>query len=826
MRARVWALAFYAGLRRGELRALRVDYVDFDAGLVRVRRGWYDVEGEIALVDTETGMGGLRRGLSSVVDPRLTSGGRVGIVPYQPAVNRRSEMSAPISDSEVEQRLEGLERRLATTMAVVSQNEVRLRALQGVAAAERRKRLGPLAVVEAPPERERAQVRKQARLGEPGVVRKPARFAEGVVVVDGAPAWRAARSDGTSLGDFLGGRALAWLGGIATLLGIVLLLALAISHGWLGHEARVGLAAAGSAALMAAGIWLHARRGRSEAAVAMVGAATAASFATLIVAAEVYHLIPTLVGVAGSMLVGALATALAIRWAGRAIAVLGLIGALLSPVLVGAPSNGSTIAMLAIAAACAMWVVLWRRWPWLPFAAVLVCAPQWAAWMAHGHAPVADLAVLVVFGSLGLLGAVFVQQRSQDDSLVRSAAALALLNAVIVGAGGRLALGATGGGVWLAGMAFAYAGAGLWRWPRIAIHDTMTRLLVAIGVTAGDAALGLSVHGLALPAAWGATAIGFAWLVRRTDRAGADEPWLELGLGTHIGLVLTRALIELPPNQLAAGPRLAALASMAILVATCLGSARVTGRDRDRWRMALDALGLLAVGYLTAETLDGPALVGAWTLEAVGLAQIGRRINDRVARHGGLAFLAVAALYTLTVEAPPSALVSGASSLVAAALALGMVAVGALRAGLIAQRSSPVRQSLLASSGLAVLYLASVAIITVFQPATGTGSEIVLDLSVRQQGQVLLSALWGVVGVAGLVAGLRNNIVPLRTAALVLLLATVAKVFLYDLSTLTSIYRVVSFLVLGGLLLAGALAYQRLRPPPPPDLRTMHPSQR
>lgn len=43
-----WALAFYAGLRRGELRALRVDDVDFDAGLVRVRRGWDDIEGEIA----------------------------------------------------------------------------------------------------------------------------------------------------------------------------------------------------------------------------------------------------------------------------------------------------------------------------------------------------------------------------------------------------------------------------------------------------------------------------------------------------------------------------------------------------------------------------------------------------------------------------------------------------------------------------------------------------------------------------------------------------------------------------------------------------------
>jgi integrase len=42
-----WALAFFPGLRRGELRALRVDDLDFDRDMVCVRRGWDDVEGEI-----------------------------------------------------------------------------------------------------------------------------------------------------------------------------------------------------------------------------------------------------------------------------------------------------------------------------------------------------------------------------------------------------------------------------------------------------------------------------------------------------------------------------------------------------------------------------------------------------------------------------------------------------------------------------------------------------------------------------------------------------------------------------------------------------------
>ncbi len=44
----VWATALYAGLRRGELRALRWGDVDFDHGLIRVERSWDDKTGPIA----------------------------------------------------------------------------------------------------------------------------------------------------------------------------------------------------------------------------------------------------------------------------------------------------------------------------------------------------------------------------------------------------------------------------------------------------------------------------------------------------------------------------------------------------------------------------------------------------------------------------------------------------------------------------------------------------------------------------------------------------------------------------------------------------------
>jgi integrase len=43
----LWATAMYAGLRRGELRALRWEDVDLAGGVMHVHRGWDQVEGEI-----------------------------------------------------------------------------------------------------------------------------------------------------------------------------------------------------------------------------------------------------------------------------------------------------------------------------------------------------------------------------------------------------------------------------------------------------------------------------------------------------------------------------------------------------------------------------------------------------------------------------------------------------------------------------------------------------------------------------------------------------------------------------------------------------------
>jgi len=71
------------------------------------------------------------------------------------------------------------------------------------------------------------------------------------------------------------------------------------------------------------------------------------------------------------------------------------------------------------------------------------------------------------------------------------------------------------------------------------------------------------------------------------------------------------------------------------------------------------------------------------------------------------------------------------------------------------------------------------------------------------------SAAWVLFGVALLVAGVATRSLTLRWASLVVMLASVLKVFLWDLSELQDLYRVFSLLGLGVSLLLLAFLYQR-----------------
>src|SRR5262249_42203241 len=94
------------------------------------------------------------------------------------------------------------------------------------------------------------------------------------------------------LSSLLGARALAWAGGIVTVLGIVLFFALAVNRGWIGPGARVVLGALASAIVFAGGVYLRRLFGETYSALSAVGAGIAGGYATLLAAGPHYDLLP------------------------------------------------------------------------------------------------------------------------------------------------------------------------------------------------------------------------------------------------------------------------------------------------------------------------------------------------------------------------------------------------------------------------------------------------------------------------------------------------------------------------------------------------------
>ena len=636
------------------------------------------------------------------------------------------------------------------------------------------------------------------------------------------------------LDDLLGGRVLAWVGGVAVLVGVALLLGIAVSRGWIDESARTLLAAAISLAVLGAGVRQKERGRGGDAAFAASAAGLAGCFACVIVAGAVYALVPLWVALAGAVATGALATVLAVRWRAAGIGALGILGALLSPVLVGAPPSGALMLMLVVVSGSATAVLLWQRWTWLGFAAFTIVTYQWGRYAIDTESVAAAVAVMTTFGLLTAAGAVGFDLRTRSGGVRAGSAVLLALNAVTLACVGALALWDWDTSLldgWLVALAAVHLAGGLLALRSRRSSEALALTVLAIATLLGDLAFGALVSGLPLVLGWAAGAVGAAALVRRAVPGSARAKLAEAGLGGHLALALGHALVDEAPAHAAGGHGSAtALCALAAVAAACMASSRLVAGGDLRRRAVLEGLGMVVLAYLTASMLGGLALALAWAGEAVALALVARPWRardvaepDPIALAGAIGFLGLAGALTVARLAPPAAIVDGLGHPLQAALALAAVAAG----GLAVARALPAapRAPLYAGVAVLVLFGVSIELVTPFQPGAGGGLGVP-DLGLRQQGQALLSAVWALAGVALLVAGLVRDHPALRRGALALLGLTVAKVFLYDLASLTSLYRVASFIALGLLLLAGAFAWQRVRPGPPRDLRTVPPALR
>ena len=81
-----------------------------------------------------------------------------------------------------------------------------------------------------------------------------------------------------------------------------------------------------------------------------------------------------------------------------------------------------------------------------------------------------------------------------------------------------------------------------------------------------------------------------------------------------------------------------------------------------------------------------------------------------------------------------------------------------------------------------------------------------------QQGHVMVSMGWALVGLALVIVSLRGDRRRLRVGGIALLFVALGKLFLYDLAYLDAMARAISFIASGTVLLLAALLLQRFAP--------------
>jgi hypothetical protein len=235
--------------------------------------------------------------------------------------------------------------------------------------------------------------------------------------------------------------------------------------------------------------------------------------------------------------------------------------------------------------------------------------------------------------------------------------------------------------------------------------------------------------------------------------------------------------------------------------------------------VAAAALGLAGAGLL----LDGPWLVLSLSLAAAYVAALGRILPEPRLWLASVSFGALAGAYTLAELADPGDFVHSSSSPLYGVPALLLVGAALAALLLSLRRFEPadeldqridasvgdVKRVLVWTLAGLGLYAASLSILGAAEMLSAAG-----ETTDFQRGHTAVSAFWGIVAFTALLVGLRRGSQVLRLAALGLFALALGKLFLYDLSTLSSVTRALSFLAVGAALLLAGFFYQRLASEP------------
>ncbi|HWF00357.1 MAG TPA: DUF2339 domain-containing protein [Caulobacteraceae bacterium] len=219
-----------------------------------------------------------------------------------------------------------------------------------------------------------------------------------------------------------------------------------------------------------------------------------------------------------------------------------------------------------------------------------------------------------------------------------------------------------------------------------------------------------------------------------------------------------------------------------------------------------------AMGYGEAAAYGAAFLVGGFMATRAIEHRLVLRTNPAVGLIGRLvlwAALSLGAWQICVIDSPWWGPIGGPFH--GAGVYFGVQMLAVLMTVEMARRAGDAGETVLAETARVLAVLEMLVVCTLLIRFGFHGAEMRRPLSGAGLETWTYSAFWAIFGLASLLAGVRLKNRPLQWLGLVLLLATTAKVFLFDMATLQGVVRAASFLALGLILIGGALATRRLR---------------
>lgn len=649
---------------------------------------------------------------------------------------------------------------------------------------------------------------------------------------------------GVDLEAMIGGRWLLFAGVAAIVLGMSYFVKFAFDNGWISEPLRVAAGAAIGILLVGSGIRFSAR-GLALFGQALAGAGTVLLYVSIYAALHFYALIGETPAFVLMVLVTAGAAWLSDRQRSQPLAALALVGGFATPLLVGGERDTQVVLFTYMGILIAGAAALGRRhdWPLLGAASYVCTFLLVIAWFFSSYEPQhwlrTELFLTVYVALFGYMLATALRAAShREDPPPASALPPAHTG---VRRTSRAAVGKPQLAVAVLATApvtyhlasvillFQHPAA----WLVYAVVATLAGLMVAHRMRSGAIRV-LVLPGVGLPMiGWLDSLSDPRWYVPGVmtvfalyalhlaahweaggDERGPKAQFVSVVYGQLNGLLLAFSLyVFLEDRYASLNPWMTAGLSAWNAVVAVIAHSRA---KRLALQFTVLSATLGAIAFVLA--FDGPAVAFGWAAEGVFVAWLAMRERSRTLAAGSAALILLGALQLgnlLSMPLPAAEAPLLNPRALAAALVIAMLAWLAwrIRDDEAREVRDQARTAVIVLANLLALALVSADLRAYFaqralDASIGGEARAAADASLAEQ--VALSVTWALYAVGLVFVGIRRRFAPARYLAIGLFGVVVAKVLVHDIAGLDRLYRMLSVLGVGVLLLVASYLYQKM----------------